>query len=77
VRVLGLAGVVLALAILGYLILEYLNEAGTAQEALRSLPPTGSAPPADVSRRGLEQRLSPILDRERQRVEETDRAAGQ
>ncbi|RPI01981.1 MAG: hypothetical protein EHM71_15775 [Zetaproteobacteria bacterium] len=76
-RVLGLAGVVLALAILGYLILGYLNEAGKAQEALRSLPPTGSAPPADVSRRGLEQRLSPILDRERQRVEETDRAAGQ
>jgi hypothetical protein len=76
-RVLGLAGEVLALAVVGYLIVGYLTEAGRAQEALRMLPPAGSAQPADARARGLEERLSPVLDRERRRVEETDRAAGQ
>ena len=76
-RILGLAGVVLALAIVGYLIVGYLGEAGKAQDALQALP--GSAPgrPVDVSRRGLEQRLAPILDQERQRIEATSKAAGQ
>jgi hypothetical protein len=76
-RILGLAGMVLALAIVGYLIVGYLGEAGKAQDALQALP--GSAPgrPADVSRRGLEQRLAPILDQERQRIEATSKAAGQ
>jgi len=76
-RILGLAGVVLALAIVGYLIVGYLGEAGKAQDALQALP--GSAPgrPSDVSRRGLEQRLAPILDQERQRIEATSKAAGQ
>jgi type VI protein secretion system component VasK len=76
-RVLGLAGVVLALAIVGYLIVGYLGEAGKAQDALQALPGSEPGRPADVSRRGLEQRLSPILDQERQRIEATSKAAGQ
>lgn len=73
---LGLAGLILALAIVGYLIVGYLNEAGKAQEALRTLPGSQPGRPADVTRRGLEERLSPILDQERTRVEEINRAAG-
>ncbi len=75
-RILGLAGLVLALAIVGYLILGYLNEAGKAQDALQTLPGSQPGRPADVTRRGLEERLSPILDQERKRTEETNQAAG-
>lgn len=76
-RVLGLAGLVIGLAIVGYLIVAYLGDAGKAQEALQALPGSQAGQPADVTKRGLEQRLSPILDQERKRVEETTRAAGQ
>jgi hypothetical protein len=77
-RVLGLAGLVLALAIVGYLIVGYLGEAGKAQDALQAMP--GASPPGrptDVTRRGLEQRLAPVLDQERQRIEATSKAVGQ
>jgi hypothetical protein len=76
-RILGLAGVVLALAIVGYLIVGYLGEAGKAQDALQTLPGSPPGGPVDVTRRGLEQRLAPILDQERQRIEATSKAAGQ
>lgn len=74
---LGLAGLLIVLAILGYLVVGYLNEAGKAQRALQAVPGATSGQPADLTRRGLEERLSPILDRERQRVEDTTKAAGQ
>jgi hypothetical protein len=75
-RILGIAGLVLALAIVGYLVVSYLGEAGRAQEALRAVP--GSAggekgQAVDPTKRGLEQRLAPILDQERKRVEDTNR----
>jgi hypothetical protein len=76
-RVLGLAGLVLALAIVGYLIVGYLGEAGKAQDALQALPGASPGRPVDVTRRGLEQRLAPVLDQERQRIEATSKAAGQ
>jgi hypothetical protein len=76
-RILGLAGLVLALAIVGYLIVGYLGEAGKAQDALQALPGSSPGRPVDVTRRGLEQRLAPILDLERQRIEATSKAAGQ
>lgn len=76
-RVLGLAGLVIALAIVGYLVVGYLGEAGKAQEALQALPGSQPGRPADLTKRGLEQRLSPVLDQERKRVEETTKAAGQ
>ena len=73
-RILGVAGLVLALAIVGYLVVSYLEGARDTQETLRALP--GAAGGAvDPTKRGLEQRLAPVLDRERQRVEETDKAA--
>lgn len=76
-RVLGLASLVIALAIVGYLIVGYLGEAGKVQEALQTVPGSQPAQPADLTKRGLEQRLSPVLDQERKRVEETNKAAGQ
>ena len=76
-KVLGLAGLVIALAIVGYLIVGYLGEAGKAQDALQAIPGSQSGQPADLTKRGLEQRLSPILDQERKRIEETTKAAGQ
>lgn len=76
-RVLGLAGLVFALAIVGYLIVGYLGEAGKAQEALQSVPGSQPGQPADLTKRGLERRLSPVLDQERKRVEETTKAVGQ
>jgi hypothetical protein len=76
-RILGIAGLVLALAIVGYLVTSYLHSAGTAQDALRTVPGASAAGPVDPTRRGLEQRLAPVLDQERQRVEETNTAAGQ
>ncbi len=76
-RILGIAGLVLALAIVGYLVVSYLQGAGTAQEALRAAPGAPARGPVDPTKRGLEQRLAPVLDQERQRVEETNKAAGQ
>jgi hypothetical protein len=75
-KVLGLAGLVLALAIVGYLILGYLGEIGTAQDALQTLPGGRAGQPTDVTKGGLERRLSPILDQARQRAEDTNSAAG-
>jgi len=54
----------------------YTGEAGRAQDALRAVP--GSAggekgQAVDPTKRGLEQRLAPILDQERKRVEDTNR----
>ncbi len=76
-RILGLAGLLIALAIVGYLIVGYLGETGKAQQALQAVPGSQPAQPADLTRKGLEQRLSPILDQERKRVEEATKAAGQ
>jgi hypothetical protein len=74
-RILGIAGLVLTLAILGYLVVTYVQEGSKVQETLRSVPgaPTASGP-VDATKRGLDQRLAPILDRERQRVQETNQA---
>ena len=75
-RILGIAGLLLALAIVGYMIATYMQEAGRAHDALRSVPGSSaesrSGQPADMTKRGLEQRLAPILDQERKRVEETN-----
>jgi hypothetical protein len=79
-RVLGLAGLVLALALVGYLIVGYLGQAGKAQQSLETLPgpaDAGKTAVPDLTRRGLEERLAPVLDAERKRVEEAGRAAGQ
>ena len=77
-RILGIAGLVLALAVVGYLVLSYLQGGSSVQETLRSFPgASGSGGAVDPTKRGLEQRLAPILDRERQRVEETNKAANQ
>jgi hypothetical protein len=75
-RILGIAGLVLALAIVGYLVVSYLGEAGRAQDALRAVPGSaggGEGQAVDPTKRGLEQRLAPILDQERKRVEDTNR----
>jgi hypothetical protein len=79
-RVIGLAGLVLALALVGYLIVGYLGQAGKAQQALETLPGAagaGKSTAPDLTRQGLEERLAPVLDAERKRVEEAGRAAGQ
>ncbi len=80
-RILGIAGLVLALAIVGYLVASYLQEGTRIQETLQTVPGTSGASqagrPVDVTKRGLEQRLAPVLDQERQRVQETNKAAGQ
>lgn len=75
-KILGLAGLVLALAVLGYLISGYLGEIGKAQDALQTLPGSQPGQPADVTKGGLERRLSPILDQARERAEDTNSAAG-
>lgn len=77
-RILGIAGMVLALAIVGYLVVSYVQQGSRVQESLQTLPgsPTTSGP-LDPTKRGLERRLAPILDQERQRVQETEKAAGQ
>ena len=74
-RILGLAGLVVVLAIVGYLVVAYVQDADTAQKALREVPgaPAGGTA-VDASKRGLEQRLAPVLNQERQRVEEASRA---
>ncbi len=79
-RVLGLLGLVLGLAIVAYLVLAYLNDTASIQRTLQdAAAPAGQAPgaaPTDLSRKGLERRLSPILDRAKERAEQADRAAG-
>jgi hypothetical protein len=75
-RVLGLAGLVLALAIVGYLVASYMQQGGKIQESLQAMPSAQTTNgPVDPSKRGLEKRLAPILNQERQRVQETDKAA--
>ncbi len=80
-RILGIAGIVLALAICGYLVVSYLREGTKIQETLQAIPGASSAgqarAPVDVTKRGLEQRLAPTLDQERQRVEQANKAASQ
>jgi hypothetical protein len=80
-RLLGIAGLVLALAIVGYLVVSYLHEGTKVEQALQTVPgASGSAQsgkPVDVTKSGLEQRLSPVLNQERQRVQDTDKAANQ
>jgi hypothetical protein len=78
-RVLGIAGLVLGLAIVAYLVVTYLQEGTKIQEALQNVPGAPSASqsgqPVDLTRRGIDQRLSPILEQERKRVEDANRAA--
>ncbi len=77
-RILGIAGLVVALAIVGYLVVSYMHEGAKVRETLRVLPGVPSATgPVDPTKRGLEERLAPILDQERQRVQETNKAADQ
>lgn len=80
-RILGIAGLVLALAIAGYLVVSYLQEGTQIQQTLQSVPggSGGNRPgePVDLTKRGLEQRLAPTLDQERQRVQDTNKAADQ
>jgi hypothetical protein len=76
-RILGIAGLVLALAIVAYLVVSYLQEGTKIQEALQSVPGAPSAgqsgQPADLTRRGIERRLSPILEQEQERVQDANR----
>jgi hypothetical protein len=78
-RVLGLVGLVLGLALVAYLVLGYLNDTASIQRTLQGdTAPVGEAQsPArtDLSRKGLEQRLAPTLDRAKERAEQADRAA--
>ena len=78
-RILGIAGLVLALAIVGYLVVSYLQEGTQIQQALQSVPGAsgGRKEPVDLTRRGLEQRLAPVLDQERQRVQDANKAASE
>ena len=79
-RILGIAGLVLALAIVGYLVVSYLQEGTQTQQVLRSIPGTSgdqSGGPVDVTNRGLQQRLAPVLDQERQRVQDANKAASE
>ena len=81
-RILGIAGLVLALAIVAYLVVSYLQEGTGVREALQAVPGTSgtssqAGQPVDPSKRGLDQRLAPILDQERKRVQETNKAAEQ
>jgi hypothetical protein len=80
-RILGIAGLVLALAIVGYLVASYLQEGSKIQETLQTVPGASGAgrpgEPVDVSKRGLQQRLAPTLDQERQRVQDTNKAASE
>jgi type VI protein secretion system component VasK len=80
-RILGIAGLVLALAIVGYLVVSYLHEGTKIRETLQGVPEASgtsqAGAPVDLTKRGLEQRLAPTLDQERQRVEQTNKAASQ
>ena len=78
-RVLGIAGLVFALAIVGYLVVSYLQEGTKIQGTLQRVPGTPEASqsgqPVDLTRRGIEQRLSPILEQEQKRVQDANRVA--
>lgn len=80
-RILGIAGLVLALAVLGYLVVSYLQEGTKIQQTLQTAPgaagPGQAGQPADLTKRGLDQRLAPVLDQERQRVQDVNKATGQ
>ncbi len=79
-RILGIAGLVLALAIVGYLVVSYLQEGTRTQQTLQSVPGTSggsSGEPVDVTKRGLEQRLAPVLNQERQRVQDANKAVSE
>lgn len=80
-RILGIAGLVLALAVLGYLVASYLKEGTKIQETLQTAPgspgPGQPGQPVDLTKRGLDQRLAPVLDQERQRVQDVNKAADQ
>ncbi len=77
-RIVGMAGLLLALALMGYLVVSYLHRADNAQELLRAFSGASSASgPVNLTKKGLEQRLAPVLDQERQRVEDTNKAADQ
>lgn len=77
-RILGLAGLLLGLAILGYVVVAYLNEATRVRATLdggtRAAGEVPTQSSKDLSRRGLEQRLSPILDGAKERAEQANRA---
>ncbi len=79
-KIAGIAGLLIALAAIGYLIAAYLGAADQSREAVRAL--VGSSKeeqisrPVDMSKGGLEHGLALALDIERQRVEETDRLSG-
>lgn len=78
-RILGLVGLVLGLALVAYLVLAYLNDTAHIQSTLRGGPgpagQTSSTASNDLSRKGLEQRLSPILDRAKERAGQADQVA--
>jgi hypothetical protein len=78
-RVLGLVGLVLGLALVAYLVLAYLNDTASLQRTLQgTTAPAGQTQGAasiDLGRKGLERRLSPALDRAKERAEQADRAA--
>ena len=78
-RVLGLVGLVLGMALVAYLALAYLNDTASMQQTLQgATAPEGQTPraaPTDLSRKGLEQRLSPVLDRAKERADQADRVA--
>jgi len=80
-RIFGIAGMVLALAIVGYLVASYLQEGTKIQETLQTAPGASGASrqgePVDLTKRGLQQRLAPTLDQERQRVQDTNKAASE
>ena len=80
-RILGIAGLVLGLAVFGYLVASYLQEGTKIQETLQTAPgspgPGQPGQPVDLTKRGLDQRLAPVLDQERQRVQDVNKAADQ
>jgi hypothetical protein len=76
-RVLGLFGLVLGLALVGYLVLAYLNDTASIQRTLQGAGAPGAetaGAPTGLGRKGLEQRLAPILDRAKERAAQADRA---
>ena len=80
-RILGVVGIVLALAICGYLVVSYWHEGTKIQETFQAIPGASgtdqAGAPMDVTKQGLEQRFAPTLEQERQRVEQANRAASQ
>ena len=78
-RILGIAGLVLGLALVAYLVVSYLQGVTGIPEAFRAVPGSAGTEqpgrPADLTKRGIEERLAPVLDQEHQRVQKADRAA--